>query len=293
MSHLRFGPLSVELTHPDKPLFGRDGPTKSDIAAYYSSVSGVMLAHLRDRALVLHRFPDGIEKDGFYQQHAGDYFPSWFATAEVDKESGTVDHPMVQRMADLAYLAQLGTIGIHTWLSRINAPDSPDRVVFDLDPPSEDSFGAVRLAAQELRKRLENVGLKPFVKTTGSKGLHVLAPIRPGPSFESVRTFAGKIGEELTREYPDRFTMKQRKDQRKGRVYLDTLRNSYGFTLVAPYSLRPLPNAPVSAPLNWDEVREDGPGPQDLTSTTVLDRLDKRDCPWKGLGRHARRLPDI
>lgn len=292
MARLSFGRYSFELTHPDKPLFGKDGPTKAGVADYYRSVAGVMLPHLGGRALTLHRFPDGIDREGFYQQQAGNYFPPWFTIAELDKESGTVDHPVAEKAADLAYLARLGTIGIHAWLSKIDAPNLPDRVVFDLDPPSADAFGMVRRAAQGIRERLEAVGLKPFVKTTGSKGLHVVTPIRPGPAFDTVRAFAKGIAEDLAKKHPDDFTLEQRKEKRAGRVYLDTLRNSYGFTIVAPYSIRPLPGAPVSVPLDWDEVTEGGPGPRQWTSQTVADRLRGRDCPWKGLGRHARRLPE-
>lgn len=289
MSRKRFGPYSFEASNLSKPLFPDGGPTKGEIMDYYAGVARWMLPHLEERPLTLHRFPDNIEEDGFWQQEAGEYFPHWVERAHLPKEQGHVEHVLARRAADLAYLAQLGTIGVHAWLSRAQRPRTPDRLVFDLDPPDADRMEPVRDAARQLRERLSGLGLTAFLKTSGSKGLHLVCPLRPGPSFERMREFAGALAEELAATDPERFTTEQRKDKRAGRVFLDTVRNSYGHTMVAPYSLRPLPGAPVSAPLRWDEL--DRFAPRDLTLDTVPERLERRGCPWKGMGRHAAGLP--
>ncbi len=165
---------TIALSHPDKVLFPEEGLTKADLADYYQRVAPMMLPHLRGRALTLHRFPDGIGGSGFYQQNRSDHFPDWLPAARVDHpgDTGPVTHILCERAADLVYLASQATLTLHAWLSRVDRPHRPDQLVFDLDPPSDD-FEPVRRAAWQVGDALRDAGLTPFVKTTGSRGLHV------------------------------------------------------------------------------------------------------------------------
>ncbi len=285
---LHFGAYTVTLENANKVLFEAQGITKGNLADYYTSIADVLLPHLADRPVTLERYPDGIEASGFFQKDAPSYFPSFIARSTQPKTGGSVDYVLVQNAATLAYLVGQGTITPHVWLSRTDRPRHPDRMVFDLDPP-EGRFDLVLEAARELHTLLEARGLYAAVMTTGSKGLHVVAPLARSADFDSVREVARGIAEQLVDAAPDHFTLEQRKDKRAGRLYLDVMRNAYGQTTVAPYAVRTRPAAGVAVPLDWDELgdslRPDGFGMSD-----VLERLRRREDPWKGLGRHARRL---
>jgi len=290
MAKMNFGPYSFESSREDKLFFPDRGITKGDVVDYYARIAEYMIPHLKDRPLTLHRFPDGIDKDGFIQQQAEDYFPKWLTTVTVPKEGGRITHAVADKRAALAYLANQAVIIFHAWLSRKDRIKSPDWIVFDLDPPEGGDFDSVRRAAFAVRDLVEELGLAAYVKTSGSKGLHVISPVRRNQEFEDTRAFAGNVARFLAEREPEQYTTEQRKKKRKGRVFLDTVRNSYGHTMVAPYSLRALPGAPVAAPLEWDEVGDSSLTPDRYTLSNIFRRLSQKEDPWKGMNRRARDL---
>lgn len=284
----RIGDQTVPLTHTDKVLFPDDGVSKGDLVAYYRSVAEVLLPHLADRPLTLHRFPDGIGHGGFFQQHAGDHVPDWVATADVPArgDQDAVRHILCQDEASLAYVANLGAIELHRWLSTTAAPDHPDLVVFDLDPPDGVPAGRLREAATLVRDLFDEFGLVPFLQTTGGRGYHVVAPLDATQPEELVRPLARSLADHLAARFPDRLTTKQRKADRGDRIFLDTNRNGYGQTAVAPYTVRSRPGAHVATPIGWDELSRVAPDKYDVHNLTR--RLARKADPWRDIRRHAR-----
>jgi bifunctional non-homologous end joining protein LigD len=286
----RFGSYRVELSNQDKLFFPADGITKGDLIGYYRDVAEVMLPHLENRPLTLHRFPDGIEDDGFYQQQASDYFPEWLQTLEAPRasaDSKTVKHVLCNNRATLVYLANQGVIAFHGWASRSPRLYRPDRLIFDLDPPSED-FDAVRWAAKRIVGLMKDLGMSPFPMTTGSRGLHVLAPLRNEAGFDEVRELARDMADILAQRHPEALTVEQRKNKRHGRIYLDVSRNAYGQTAVMPYSVRALPEAPVATPLSLEELDDGKLGARRWRIDNVFRRLGQKDDPWKTMRKHAK-----
>jgi bifunctional non-homologous end joining protein LigD len=286
----------IDLSNPDKTLFPAewdDGPiTKVDLVDYYRRVADTMLPHLRYRAVVMTRYPDGIAGEGFYQKHVPDYFPDWVRRAELPKENGTVAHAVCDDAATLVYLAAHACVTLHVWLSRVDRPRQPDRMTFDIDPDGPD-FEPVRLAARSLRSTLEREGLTPFVQTTGSKGLHVVTPLEPGPDFDAVREVARALAHEVVDANPDILTLEQRKAARHGRVYIDVMRNAYAQSAVAPYAVRALPGAPVATPLEWHELSSTKLDPQSYNLHNLFRRLGQREDPWAAMADEARSLEKL
>ncbi|MFI6416162.1 non-homologous end-joining DNA ligase [Streptomyces sp. NPDC050842] len=271
------GRRTVEVRRPGKVLFGDDGITKADLAAYYRTVARRMLPHLRGRPLMLERHPDGIDDPGFMQKEIPEHFPDWVHRAELPKEGGTVRYVLCEDTATLVLLADQGCITPHRWLSRADRPDHPDRLVFDLDP-SDDDFTPVREAARWLHGLLDEIALPSVLMTTGSRGLHVLVPLDRRAPFDDVRAFAADVAGVLTDRHPDRLTTEARKKARAGRLYLDIQRNAYGQTAVAPYAVRARPGAPVAAPLAWDDLDDPDLDARRWTLADA-DRLLEAD-PW-------------
>lgn len=289
--NLRMGKYSIELSHLDKEMYPEAGITKQDVIDYYKRIASVMLPHIKGRPLVMHRFPDGIEGEDFYQKAVPDYFPEWIKRTEVKlREGGTEELVVVEKAADLVYLANQACLVPHVWLSREKKIDKPDKLTFDLDPPGDD-FGEVKFAARKLKKVLEENGLTPFVMTTGSKGLHVTVPLEPEHSFDRVREFAEGLAENLASEYPDRLTTESRKKKRRGRLLLDYMRNAYGQTSVVPYALRALPQAPVATPLDWEELGHSSLNPRSYTLENIFRRLGRKEDPWGSMFRYKNKLP--
>lgn len=286
----RFGRYTVDVTSLDKVFWPKDKLTKGDLVHYYRDVADVMVPHMEGRPLVMQRFPDGIEAEGFYHKDVPDYFPDWIETVEVKKSGGKVSHAVISNAASLVYVANQGCITAHTWLARKDALHNPDQLIFDLDPPKDGDFETVREGARSLRKTLEEIGLVPYLKTTGSKGLHVVCPLDRKADFDEVRKFARDLAESMTMREPEKYTIETLKSKRKGRLFLDYLRNAYAQTAVAPYSVRPLPGAPVATPLDWDELGDRKLGPQSYTIKNIQKRLGQKDDPWKGMFRHGRSL---
>lgn len=255
---------------------------------YFGRVAETMLPHLAGR-LHLQRFPDGIEGEEIHQKQVPDYFPDFVQSVEVSKRGGgTVTHAVAENAETLVYLADQAVVTPHTWLSRTDRLDCPNQLIFDLDPPRGD-FGPVRDVARSLKDLLEQVGLVPFVKSTGSRGLHVVSPLDRSANFDIVRAFARDVAVVAARD-PERFTTEQRKGKRRGRLYLDTARNAYAQTAVAPYAVRARRGAPVAVPLSWDEVGKKDFHPERHTLGNVFRRLSRKGDPWADIGRHARSL---
>lgn len=281
----------IEISRADKLLFPDAGISKEDLAEYYLRIAETMLPYLRDRPISMKRFPDGIDGQSFYHKEVPDYFPDWIETVEVEVKEDSEKQPqvVVNQAATLVFLVDQACITPHAWLSQVDSLDNPDRLIFDLDPPGDD-FEEVRFAARVLNEILVEVGLVPYVMTTGSKGAHVVVPLDAQEGFDSVRAFGSDLCDVLASRYPDRLTTETRKDQRKGRIFLDYLRNAYAQTAVPPYAVRPLPGAPVVTPLDWDELDDPDLDSQSYSIQNIFRRLGQKDDPWQGMQRHARSL---
>jgi bifunctional non-homologous end joining protein LigD len=282
---IRAGKRSVRISRPDKVLFPDDGLTKADLAAYYRAVARRMLPHLRGRPLMLERRPGGIGGPGFVQKDTPGHVPDWVHRAELPKEGGSVTYTVCDDTATLMYLADQACVTLHRFLSRADDADRPDRLVFDLDPPGEDftDFAPVRRAALRMHGLLDELGLPSTVMTTGSRGLHVVVALDARAGFDDVRAFARGAADLLAARHPDQLTTEARKDARRGRLYLDVQRNGYAQTAVAPYSVRPLPGAPIAAPLAWEDVEDPGMTARRWTVATVGELLAAD--PWRGTPR--------
>jgi bifunctional non-homologous end joining protein LigD len=280
---IRAGRRTVTISNRDKVLFPDDGITKGDLVSYYVAIAPRMVPLVRDRPLTMERYPDGIASERIFQKNIAKYFPDWVPRAEVPKKDGSVTHVLANDAATLAYLGNQASITQHVWLSTVNAPMKPDQIIFDLDPSKED-FAEVRRTALRLREMLTEFGLVPFVKTTGSRGLHIVAPIRPVLGFEVVYGIAAAIAGRLAEERPTKLTTEFMKAKREGRIFLDINRNAYAQTAVAPYSVRPLRGAPVAAPVAWEEVADRRLRPDGFSMRDALERPDR----WTGFRKAAR-----
>jgi bifunctional non-homologous end joining protein LigD len=277
MTEIRAGRRRVEISHPDKELL--KGVTKVDLASYYADVAEVMVPLISGRPLNLERYPDGIDGHKIFQQHAGKHFPDWVKRVETPKTGGTVDHVVADDAATLVYLANQGVITLHSWLSRSDRLNRPDRLIVDLDPSVED-HATMRRAALAVADLLTEVGLQPWAMTSGSRGYHVVVPLARRADYEFVREFSRDFATLAERRYGDLFTIEQRKAKREGRILLDVMRNAFGHTSVAPYSVRARPDAPVATPLELEELSDNATLPDRWTLRTIGKRLERVGNPW-------------
>ncbi len=270
---------AIQIPHPEKVLFP-DGTTKADLARYYERIAEVMLPHVRGRPLHMQRYPDGIEGEEIQQKQAPSYFPDFVSRARVPrKRGGTIEQVVIENAETLVYLAGQACITPHTWLSRTGSLEHPDELIFDLDP-SDGELVAMRDGARTLWDLLHAVGLRAYLKSTGSRGFHIVAPLDARAGFDEARAFARSVAERVVERDPDRFTIEQRKENRGGRVYLDLGRNAYAQTAVAPYAVRALAGAPVATPLEWGELPR--AHPQRFTVHNIFRRMARRRDPWSG-----------
>jgi bifunctional non-homologous end joining protein LigD len=284
------GAHQIEIGNPDKLMFPGDGITKRDVARYYARVADVMVPHLDGRPLAMERYPDGIDGERFFQKQVPDHFPEWIPRVELERErGGTVTHVVADDAAVLVYLADQACLALHRLLTHVDNPAVPVEVVFDLDPPADDP-ALVRRVARGLREVLDEMGIVSFVKSSGSKGLHVHVPLDGTDSFEEARAFAHDVARRVAARDPDHVTVEQRKDRRGDRLFLDWLRNSYGQHAISPFSLRALPGAPVAAPLDWDEALARDFSPRRYTMRNVFRRLARKADPWADMPRHRQSL---
>lgn len=290
---LRVGRRAIEVTHPDKVLIADPGVTKLELARHYERVAEAMLPHLRDRPLALQAYPRGAGDRGFFMKSVPGHFPPWIGRVTVDKRGGTLTQAVAGDAATLVYLAAQNVVTLHVWLSRADRPREPDRLIVDLDPSPGASFADVRAAAREAGARLRDAGLVPFAMVTGSRGVHVVCPLRRGPEFPAVHAFARSVAEQMVADDSGRLTLEWRKADRGARIYLDVNRINYAQHGVAPYTARALPGAPVAMPIHWDELSDRRLRPDRWTVRTAAERLAAEGDAWQGIGRRARGLPEV
>jgi bifunctional non-homologous end joining protein LigD len=277
------------ITHPDKVLFPDDGITKGDLAAYYEAVAEVSLPHLVGRPVTMERYPAGIGKKGFWQKDVSKGFPDWLERVEVPKKDGLVHHPIITDLRSLLWVTNQNTITQHVWASRVPRLDRPDLCVFDLDP-SKDDVDDVRAAAVGLRDLLEELGLPSWIKTSGSKGFHIVVPLDGKTSIGQVVRFAEAVGRLFVSLAPDRLTQEFAKVDRSGRIYVDTGRNGYSATFAAAYTVRARRGAPVSAPCTWAEIERGEVAPTTFTVRNMAARIAAVGDVWADLRRRRRSL---
>jgi bifunctional non-homologous end joining protein LigD len=285
------GDLPVRLSHPDKVLDESSGVTKRQLAEFYLAISDVILPFIADRPLTIVRCPDGSGKQCFYQKHKNKMLSGSFGSIDiVDKKSGKPEPYITLNTREaVVELAQIGVLEVHPWGSCNAHLEQPDRIIFDLDPDETLPWQTVASSALEVRKRLDSLGLKSFVKTTGGKGLHVVAPIRPEHRWPVVKEFAHQFVLTMERAARTRFLTKMTKAARVGKIYLDYLRNERGSTAVAPYSPRARAGLPVALPLSWSELKSDQPPRFQVSEFPQWRKRLSRD-PWKEMPKLDQRL---
>jgi len=290
------GPAALDaiVTNPQKLLFPDAGVTKLDLIRYYQAVVPVLLPHLRDRPLVMRPYPNGIGGRSYYRQTLPKTAPPWMPRWEHVPFTGAEGNqmPLVQDAASLTWLANQAAIEMHPWLSRIDAPERPDYVVFDLDILDGALFPLALRAALLVREAVEAQGLACYAKTTGGDGIHVYIPIRRGPSFERTRDWALALSERLQGAHPDLFSTESRMEGREQLVLLDYAQNAMGKTTVAVYSVRPRPGATVSMPLIWEEIEQGRVRPGDFTIATAPRRIKERGDLFAPVLAGTAALPD-
>lgn len=269
--------MTLRITNPDKLLFPADGISKGNVVDYYRAAAPRLLPHLVDRPLTLERFPAGIEKGGFMQKNAAASFPNNIGRVELPKQDGTVKYPSVSDVDGLLYLANQNTITFHIASFRATNIGFPDRLVFDLDPVDGDAAGG-RLGARRVAALLTELDIASMPMTTGSKGYHVVVPLLPTVGFDVISRFSQAVAYLVALRHPDRLTTEFLKRERKGRVFVDWLRNHFGASSVAPYSLRPKPGAPIAMPITWEELEDADPADYRLSNAARRLELD----PWAG-----------
>jgi len=279
----------ITISHPDKILFPESGITKGALAAYYEMVAAVMVPHMRGRPVTMERYHRGIGAPGFFQKDVSKGFPEWLQRVEVPKKGGTVHHPIVTDTRSLLWLANQNCITPHVWTSR--APDlyHPDICVFDLDP-SEDNPAQLKAATFQLRDLLAELGLPSWLKTSGSKGFHIVVPLDGKSEMGDVAAFAHAVGALLVARDPENLTQEFHKVDRGRRILVDTGRNGYSATFAAAYAVRAKPDAPISAPCTWDELQRGEIGPQTFTVPTMAKRIDAVGDVWADLRKRGRSL---
>jgi bifunctional non-homologous end joining protein LigD len=282
----KVGKYIVALSNQEKILFPRSKITKGDLVDYYERIAPAMLLYMKNRPVTMHRYPDGITKEGFYQKDAADYFPDYIMIQPVKRGTGgVVNYPIINNAASLVYLANLACITPHLWLSRIDKLNHPDRMIFDFDPSPGVPFSQIREVARATKKLLEKLGLTTFIMTTGSRGVHVVVPLKRRYLFDEVREFAKEVARLLVERDPKRLTIEMQETKRGKRVFIDWLRNSWGATGVAPYAVRAKPGAPVATPISWDELSR--VTPQQYTIKNIFQRIARVKDPWKDMQKKA------
>jgi bifunctional non-homologous end joining protein LigD len=278
------------ITHPEKVLFPDDGITKGDVAVYYEMVAPVLLPHLARRPITMERYPSGIGKKGFWQIDVSRGFPEWLQRVAVPKKDGTVHHPLITDLQSLLWVTNQNTITQHVWVSRAPKLYYPDVCVFDLDPPADHDPEILRAVTIALRDYLLSLGYSSWVKTSGSKGFHVLLSLDGTMRMNEVARFAHAVGTNMVKRDPTRLTQEFAKADRSGRIYMDTGRNGYSATFAAAYTLRAKPGAPVSAPCTWEEVASGAVTPQTFTLRTMAKRLQAVGDLWADFGKKPTRV---
>jgi bifunctional non-homologous end joining protein LigD len=280
------------ISHPDKVLFPDDGITKGEVAAYYASVGPLMLPHLRGRPVTMERFPNGIGAGGFLQKDVSKGFPEWLERVEAPKRGGVVHYPLINDARSLEWMANQNCITPHVWASRNPKLYQPDVCVFDLDPSADEEIEVLRGAALQVRDVLAELDpdLPTWVKTSGSKGFHIVVSLDASLGFDEVSAFALNVARVLVARDPEHLTLEFSKAERGGRIYVDVGRNGYSATFAAAYALRPKAGAPVSAPCTWQEIEDGAVAPQTFSLRTMPARLEKVGDLWADMPKRRRSL---
>jgi bifunctional non-homologous end joining protein LigD len=278
----------IGLSNLEKVLFPKDGITKGDLIRYYLKIAPVMLPHLKDRPLSFQRFPDGIGAEGFYQKQVPKSYPVWIKRVPLGVNE-IVEYALADTSAALVYFAQQAVIVFHTSPARADKPHNPDILIIDLDPQT-DLFEPVRQTAFGLKELFGGLGLECFVKTTGSRGLHVAVPLDRAADFDQAHEFAQRVAQLYERRHPDEVTTEISKAKRGSRVFIDTNRNHYSQTAVAPYSVRARAGAPVAAPITWEELADKGVRSDSYSIENVFELLERRPDPWRDIYRRGQSL---
>jgi len=276
------GKQAIKITHEDKILFPKSKIIKNDIIQYYARIADIMIPYVKNRPIMMHRFPKGINHKGFFQKNISDYFPKWIKEAPVERQDEELVHyALINNPQTLVYLANQGCITPHIWLSKVDKLNYPDKMIFDLDPSGK-SFDQVRSGAKKMKKLFELLDLKTYVMTTGSRGLHVVIPLKRVHTFDYVRAFAKDISSILVKQYPKLFTNEIRKEKRCKKIFIDIYRNSFAQTSVAPYAIRAKERAPIATPIDWGEVTSTLT-PTKYTIKNIFKRLSRKEDPWKDM----------
>lgn len=284
---------SFEISNPDKVLFPDTGITKAKMVKYYQKAAPYLLPWLENRPVTMHRYPDGINGQDFFQKDTPDYFPDWIATIEVELKKGGIRQMVnCRNESTLLYMAGQATITPHVWLSNKKNLNQPDRLIFDLDPPA-DNFKLVQQVAGDLRKLFDQLDTNCFIMTTGSEGMHVVVPLDGKTGFDRVRDFAKQVAEALVNENPDDYTTEMRRENRAGKLFIDYLRNAFGQTSVAPYALRARKGAPVATPLDWKEALRAGMNPRKYNFGNIFKRLAQKKDPWENFDKTPVSIDDL
>lgn len=273
----------VEISNKDKVLFP-NGITKGEFVDYYERVAPYMLPYLKDRPLVMQRYPNGIEKESFFQKNASDFFPDWIKTYTV-KESTTTKYVLCNDKRTLLYLANLAVVSFHGWLSKKDRLRCPDKMIFDLDPSKKDDLTTIKETAKAFEYLLREIGMRPYLMSTGSRGVHIIVPLDREADYEEMREFAHQLAGFIAGKDPKRLTIEHRKEKRGTRLFIDTYRNSFAQTGILPYSTRPIDKAPVAIPLSWEEIND--LDPQRYNIRNVWERLEKIKDPWEDFHKSA------
>jgi bifunctional non-homologous end joining protein LigD len=289
---VRAGRRTVRLTNLTKLFWPTLGLTKRDLLQYYADIAPVLVPYLRDRAMVMKRYPDGIRGKWFFMKRAPSPRPSWIETCEImHKSRNLIPFPMVQDLASLLWVVNLGCIDLNPWYARCDDVNRPDHLHFDLDPGDDTPFDAVRQGALVVRDALRELGMTPIAKTSGATGMHIYVPIVRGPLQQDVWRFANRLAVRLAKARPELLTAEFRiADRPRGRVHVDYNQNAGGQTLASVYSARPTEEAGVSTPVTWEEI-ERGFVPSDFTLLNVPARVRAVGDLWKPLRANRGRFP--
>lgn len=292
MGEIKAGRRVIATSSEERVLFPRDGITKGDAIRYYADIARYMVPHLRGRRLTMQRYHSNIDGQGIFHKDMPGHFPEWVHRARVPKHGGTVTHVVCDNVETLVYIANQGCLTPHVGLQRVDRMEFPDQMIFDLDP-AEDDFEIVRSVAWSVRDVLDELGLASFVKTTGSRGLHVMVPLDRRTPFDRVRDVAYRIAQIVVEKRPDAVTTEFMKKKRGGRLFLDVNRNATAQTVVPPFAIRARDGAPVAMPITWDELRDPKLNARCFTIRNACRRMRTTPDPWRGFAKKARSLNRI
>lgn len=286
---IKSGRYTIETSNDDKILFGKSGITKGELINYYDYIAPIMIPYCDHRPISMHRFPNGIHKEGFFQKDASDYFPDWIKTVSIRKQTdGAVNYVIIDKPATLIYLANQACITPHIWLSRADKLKNPDRMIFDLDPSWKNfSFTDIQQTAKEIKKILDSCDLPTFYMLTGSRGVHIIVPLKRIHTFEETRAFAHDVAALLAQKFPQHMTIQINKKKRGKRIFIDWLRNSFGATTVAPYAVRAHEGAPVAMPITCKELLLSGMHSQKYNIKNIKKRIRKVGDLWETIEKNA------